>query len=322
VRPVSRGAVFWGAGLVTAGLVVLALQQGILTDDLVNQAVDWWPLILIGAGVAIIFSGALGVVATALAGVLVGILIGGFIGGAASFPSGCGTGDPLPLRPFEDGSLDGAADVEIELDCVTLEVAGGDDDGWIVEADEETADLLDVSSDDGALGVRAKDTVVLGGEHRLHVGVTVPGGAGTNLSTSLNAGDAALDLSDGQWGSLSVEGNAVAIAVDLSAAEADRFDSTLNAASLSLELDRGSQIGSIELRANAGSFEVCVPDDVGLQVTVNENVATGHNLDEAGLTEDGDVWRTPGYDSADSQIEIAFSGNAASFTLNPDGGCS
>jgi hypothetical protein len=96
----------------------------------------------------------------------------------------------------------------------------------------------------------------------------------------------------------------------------------MNAGALSLELDAGSQIGSIELSANAGSFEVCAPDDIGLEITVGENVATGHNLEEAGLTEDGDVWRTLGFDSADTQIEISFSGNAASFNLNPDGGCS
>ncbi len=141
-----------------------------------GQAVDWWPLLLIGAGVAIIFSGTLGVLATALAGVLVGILIGGFIGGAASFPTSCGTGDPLPLRAFEDGSLGGAADVEIDLNCVTLEVAG-----WRrcttgssrPMRRRRTASRLRLMTARSASG--PSDTVVLGSEHRLHVGVTVPG---------------------------------------------------------------------------------------------------------------------------------------------------
>ena len=321
VRPVSRGAVFWGAGLITAGIVVLALQQGLLTEDLVGQAVEWWPLILIGAGVAIIFSGTLGVVATALAGVLVGVVIGGFIGGAASLPTSCGSGDPQPLSAFQDGTFDGAAEVEIELSCATLEIGGTSGDDWTVEADDETAGILEVAEDGSSLGVRTAD-VALGTEHRLHVGVTVPAEAGTNVTSRLNAGGAMLDFRGGEWGALVVEGNAVSIDADLSDAAADTLEASLNAGSMSLQLSAATQIGVAELSANAASFDVCAPEGIGLAITIGEDVATGHNLDEAGLTQDGDVWRTSGYESAETQIEISFSGNAASFTLNPEGGCS
>ncbi len=321
-KPVSRGAVFWGAALVTAGLVVLALQQGLLTEDLVGQAEQWWPLILIGAGVAVIFSGALGVIAVGLAGVLVGVLIGGFIGGAASFPTTCGTGDPPPLEALEEGTFSGAADVEVELNCMTLEIAGGSGDAWAVEADDETAGLLEMTDDSRELAVRTDESDVFGSSHRLHVGVTIPADTGTSLTTRLNAGDATLDLADGEWGALVVEGNAVSISADLSGATADEFLGTLNAGSMSVALDGDSEVESVELRGNAASFDVCIPDGVGVEVTVAENVATGHNLDEAGLIDDGDVWRTPDFESADAHVEITFSGNAASFNLNPDGGCS
>ncbi len=322
MRPVSRGAVFWGLALITAGIVVLALQQGLLTEDLVGQAVDWWPLILIGAGVAIVFSGTLGVIATALAGVLVGVLIGGFIGGAASLPTSCGSDDPPPLIAFQDGSFDGAGNVEVELSCATLEVVGESGDQWTVEADEQAAGILEVADDEGSLSVRTAEDIGFESEHRLHVGVTVPAEAGTSVTSRLNAGDATLDFSGGQWGSLVVDGNAVSIHVDLSDAEAGTLDSTLNAGSLRLLLDATTQIGDAALSANAGSFDLCAPDELGLQITVSENVATGHNLEEAGLTQDGDVWRTPNYDAAENQVDITFSGNAASFTLNPEGGCS
>ena len=52
----------------------------------------------------------------------------------------------------------------------------------------------------------------------------IPADEGTNLSSSLNAGDATFDLSDGRWGDVSLSGNAVAIHVDLSGAQADGFD--------------------------------------------------------------------------------------------------
>jgi hypothetical protein len=321
MRPVSRGAVFWGTAFVTAGLVVLAIQQGWISDDILGQAAQWWPLFLIGAGVAIIFAGALGVIATAAAGILLGLLVGGLIGGGLNASNACGPGEPGPLQGYQVGSFSGRADVEIDLNCVTLQVAGGSGTDWSVETDEDSADRLDFSSTDDGFTLQADDTVVVG-THRLNVGVTIPAEEGTNLSSSLNAGEATFDLSDGQWGEVDLSGNAVAIHVDLSGADADSFQASMNAGAMEIQLTIDSALEALELSANAGSFEVCAAEDIGLEVTVGSSVATGHNLDEAGLTQDGDVWRTPGFSSADTQIEIMFSGNAAAFTLNPQGGCS
>ena len=320
VRTAPRGAIFWGAALVTAGVVILLIQQGYVSDEVLNEASRWWPLILIGAGVAVIFAGSLGAVAIGLAGVLLGALIGGLIG-AGSFPTACGGGDPGPLQTFDEGSLRGnGADVELDLNCVSLEVTGGDGREWNVEADEESAPDLELSSGKRDLEIRSGDAVSLGG--RRHVAVTLPDDAGTNLSTSLNAGDATLDLAGGHWGAIQVEGNAAAFTVDLSDAAADTVEASLNAGSAGIQFSDQTDVGSVRLSANAGEFHVCVPDGVGLQVTIGSDVAVGHNLDEEGLTEVGDVWRTPGFESADTQIDIVFSGNAAAFTLNPEGGCS
>jgi hypothetical protein len=321
MRPVSRGAVFWGTAFVTAGLVVLAIQQGWISDDVLGQAAQWWPLFLIGAGVAIIFAGALGVIATAAAGILLGLLVGGLIGGGANISTACGPGEPGPLQAYQDGSFSGSADVEIDLNCVTLEVAGGPGTDWSVETDEDSADRVNFESSDDGFDLQAEDAVVVG-THRLNVGVTIPAEEGTNLSSSLNAGDATFDLSDGQWGDVDLSGNAVAIHVDLSGADADSFQASMNAGAMDIELASDTALDALQLSANAGSFEVCAAEDLGLAVTIGSSVATGHNLDEEGLTQDGDVWRTPGFSSADTQIEIMFSGNAAAFTLNPEGGCS
>jgi hypothetical protein len=322
MQRISRGAVFWGAALVTAGVVVLAIQQGWVSDDVVGQALRWWPLFLIGAGVAIIFAGTLGVLATGAAGVLLGLIIGGFIGGgAANLPSACGNEPSGELQAFEEGSFSGSASVEIELDCVTLSVGGGPGDGWGVEADEAAADRLDLSDGDDELVVQDNDAFDVATE-RLLVAVTVPASEGTDLSTALNAGDATFDLGGGTWGDIDLGGNAVAMHVDLSGATAESFQASMNAGAMEIQIGDGTVVGPLELSANAGSFDVCAPEDIGLEVTVGSTVATGHNLEEAGLTEEGGVWRTRGFDSADTQVEIRFSGNAASFTLSAEGDCS
>jgi LiaI-LiaF-like transmembrane region len=315
-----RSAIFWGAAFVTAGIAILAIQQGWVSSGVLHDAIQWWPLVLIGAGVAVIFAGALGAVATALAGVLLGLLVGELIGSGGSLPVACAGADPGELQAFEEGSFAGSgADVELELNCVTLEVAGGAGDGWVVQADEDSRADMELDSGDQSLEIRSGDAVSLGG--RGHVAVVLPAEDGINLSASLNAGEATLDLGVSRWGAIDVEGNATSIRIDLSDAVVDTVEASLNAGSAGIQFSDQTDVGSVRLSANAGEFHVCVPDGVGLQVTMGSDVAVGHNLDEEGLTEDGDVWRTRDYASAATQIEIVFSGNAAAFTLNPEGGC-
>ena len=71
---------------------------------------------------------------------------------------------------------------------------------------------------------------------------------------------------------------------------------------------------------NAGSLELCIPDGVAVAITIEEdNVTFSDNLDDSGLTRDGDTWRGGG---ATPAVSLQVNGNAASFTLNPEGGCS
>lgn len=316
----QRGAIFWGAAFVSAGIVILAIQQGWVSSVTLNEAIQWWPLILIGAGFAVIFAGALGSVAIALAGALLGLLVGGLIGTGGSLPTACAGGDPGPLQPLDEGSFVGReADVELDLNCATLEVAGGAGKGWVVQADEDSVSDLELDAGDRSLEIRSGDVVSLGG--RRHVALVLPAERGINLSASLNAGEATFELGTGRWGAVEVDGNATSIRIDLSDATADTVEASLNAGSAGIQFSDQTDVGSVQLSANAGEFHVCVPDGVGLQVTMGGDVAVGHNLDDEGLTEDGDVWRTPDYASAATQIDIEFSGNAAAFTLNPEGGC-
>ena len=79
---------------------------------------------------------------------------------------------------------------------------------------------------------------------------------------------------------------------------------------------RAELTGSVEM--NAGSLDLCVPEGIGLAITMSDdNVTFSHNLDDLGLTRQGDVWRSGTGDA----ITLSIEGNAASFTLNPEEGC-
>ena len=70
---------------------------------------------------------------------------------------------------------------------------------------------------------------------------------------------------------------------------------------------------------NAGSLELCVPDDANVAITIeDENVTFSHNLDERGFRRQGDVWSVG---SGDPDVRLDVGGSAASFSVNPDGGC-
>ena len=204
MKRVSRGAIFWGAALITMGIVILLIQQGYVDDQLLANAGQWWPLLLIGVGVAVIFAGVLGSVATALAGVLLGVMAGALISGATSIPVSCGN-EATAVQAYQDGSFDqSSADVTVDLSCVTFDVAGGPGSDWAVQADEQSTHDMTVTSDSDSLDLHTDAGVVF--EGRRHVALTVPEDKGTNLEVSLNAGEATFDLADGQWGELNLTG--------------------------------------------------------------------------------------------------------------------
>ncbi len=97
----------------------------------------------------------------------------------------------------------------------------------------------------------------------------------------------------------------------------DRLVASVNAGRIRVTLGDAALVG--ELSVNAGSIELCVPPGPGLVLHVEDEVTFGHNLDERGLARDGDTWTRPGTSGA--TIELTIEGNAASLTLDPDGGC-
>jgi hypothetical protein len=93
-----------------------------------------------------------------------------------------------------------------------------------------------------------------------------------------------------------------------------------NAGSVTLTADGDSALdGSIDM--NAGSLEICLAEDAVADIVLEtDNVTFSHNLDDLGLSRTGETWRA-GDEEGDAAVTLEIDGNAASFTLNPDGGC-
>ncbi len=315
---VNRGLVFWGVALITAGAVALAIQSGSLPEETARQAWRLWPLLLIVIGLAVIagrtpLALAATVAAGMVAGGLAGTLVGGLPGGV-----GLGCGGEVDEVVTEQGSFAAAADVTLDLNCGELLVSTTAGDEWTVEAGYAGDGRPRIEADDGSLRVEHEGDggSFIFGNVAQEWNVTLPTRVAITLEINANAAAAELDLAGGNLRGLSLNANAGSVEMDLSGADATDLEVEANAGSVAITTDADTRVSG-SLSMNAGSLELCVPDGVSLSITLDDNLTFSHNLDDQGLSRDGDTWSS----GSGEGIRIEVEGNAGSFTLNPTGGC-
>ena len=315
----NRGLVFWGVALVTAGVVALAVQQGYLDRDALAGAWRLWPVILIALGVSIVLSrtpfAVLGTIATAL---VLGVAGGALVTVGPGIAS-CGGPEPTDMTTRAGTFSIGAASVDLHFNCGTLTVGMTDGDGWSVAAGQRGGEDARVEATGSSLTVKSADrSFVGGGEQRWEV--TLGSKLTYSLSIDVNAADAELELAGGTFSALSLDPNAGSMALDLAGASVDELGLSLNAGSASVSVDTESAVAG-RLGLNAGSIELCAAPGTALRLVVQDNITFSHNLDDSGLIRSGKTWATDGFDAASRTVDLQLEGNAASFTLNPEDGC-
>ncbi|HUP54543.1 MAG TPA: hypothetical protein VM408_03470 [Methylomirabilota bacterium] len=318
----------WGVFFIVAGGVPLAVQTGLLDPSVLDRWWSFWPLILVGVGLGLIFtrtplevlggllvSGTLGLLAA-------GILTGGF-NGIGEFPSSvCGPGgNGTPFTP-RSGTLQADASVRVEVSCGNAEIrttAGGT---WTVEGVDDGGRGPTIEADGARLDISPPDADVgrFMGERDRWV-VRLPTSTALDVHLTVDAGEAVADFIDARLGDIEVELNAGTATVNLrDAVEVERIQIGLNAGSLGLYLPAVSTTGSIE--ANAGSIRLCAPEGVALRLHTPDSALSSQDFGSAGLVQLGDTWETPGYDTAATRIELQTHTNVGSMRLDPAEGCS
>ncbi len=315
---INTGLIFWGVALITAGVVALAVQAGAIAAESAQEVWRFWPVIIIVIGLAVIAARTqFAVIATVVAGLVVGGMAGTLVAGFPDgFSFGCegDAGETLT----EGGSFGADAQVDLILNCGELNVTTAAGSDWTVEA-RHGEDAPQIASDASSLRVESPDNVAFLGfnDDDQAWDVTLPTDPTLDLSVDANAASSTLALDDATLGSLGVDANAGEVDIRLPGASVGELSVEANAGSISIEVDdRTALTGSVEM--NAGSLDLCVPEGIGLAITMtDDNVTFSHNLDDLGLTRQGDVWRSGTGDA----ITLSIEGNAASFTLNPEEGC-
>jgi hypothetical protein len=319
---INRGLVFWGVALITAGIVALAIQSGIITGDSARQLWRLWPVVLIVIGLAVIAARTpFALVTTLAAGLIVGGMAGTLVSGLPDGMNiGC-AGEPAEGVTDAGRFAGDTASVEIDFSCGDLSVATQPGPEWGVEARYGGGTAPRISSAETSLQIGTDEG---GGpfgfsERRQAWDVILPTDVDLDLTVDANAASSDLDLDDGSFSSLAIDANAGEVALRLAGASVDEFSLDANAGSMSIEVDAETILaGSVEM--NAGSLELCIPDSVAMAITIgDDNITFTHDLDESGLERQGDTWRSGGGTAA---VTLEISGNAASLSLNPEEGCS
>jgi len=316
---INRSLIFWGVALITAGAVALAIQSQLIPADSARQARRLWPLLLIVIGVSVIASRtAFGTVAVLLASLVAGGLAGALVAGVPDgLEIGCG-GDPTESVTAE-GSFATDGEIDLDLSCGELDVSTQPGTDWTVIArhgGEEPELIFDAES----LRVKAEGGGFIGfTDSRQAWDVVLPTDASLRLSVDANVASSRLDLDGANLSTLEIDANAGDVNVELPGAEVRELSVDANAGSISIIIDASTRLdGSIEV--NAGSLEVCIPDGVTVAITIEEdNITFSDNLDDSELIREGDTWRSG--DDAIPTVTLRVDGNAASITLNPEGGC-
>jgi Domain of unknown function (DUF5668) len=315
IRP---GLLFWGLFFLLLGALPLLVRAGLLDPNLLADMWRLWPLLLVALGIALILGRtSFGLLGTALAAVVLGLAAGGALASGTNWignVGGCGAlGSGTDQRFEEQGTFSGPVTSRFDLDCGSLDLAVQPGSDWRVLADYQGQPPTLVLSED-SLGLRSPDGF---GVRRQAWTVTLPADQLGELSVDANASSVTARLPGAELSSFTVDLNAGDARIDATGARLGEVDVSVNAGRVRLRVDSETR-GS--LSANAGSIELCAPPDATLRLRLEEQLTFGHNLDDRGLSQSGDVWTREG-DVGAALIDLSIEGNAANFALDPDGGC-
>ncbi len=319
---IDRRLVGFGVFLLAAGVAMLAVRQGLISDDMARRAWSLWPLILIGFGLSIVLAGRPGAaIGSLVAALTLGTILGLAIGSGTFVPGLC-TGRDDATRPFgaATGDLAASARVTIEQDCGGLHVTSVAGSKWTVGGSTPDArpPTITASATDLRIASPDRSPFDLAGNGSWEV--ALPRDPSIDLDVQANAGDARLDLGGARLTRLSVQRNAGSIRIDLrDVAAIATLDLAVNAGSATLWLPGRSVKGSVHV--NAGSLALCIPAGAGLRVDVGSSVAASNDFAPHGLVQTGTTWETPGFATNEVQLDLSADANAASLSLDPTDGC-
>lgn len=326
---VNRGLLGWGVFFIVMGAVPLAVDAGLIDEDVVGRAWQLWPLILIGIGIGLILRRTkAAVVGGLVVAVTCGLIAGGVLAAgvapgigfeACGFGVGDDRGDPFPEQA---GTLGAGSSVNLELRCGELAVEPAGGSGWSLTGTSTDGQPPIVVGSSDRLSLESPDRQGPGSEWGTVMNLVLPQESRMSMNLSVNAGSADMELAGLRVADLNVSVNAGDAKVDMGGAiGTGSVNGSVNAGSIELALPvpEGTLTGN--LSANAGSVEVCVPSSAGLRVTSTGSALGSVNVSGGDVVHEDSVWTSPGYASAAGRIDLSVSTSLGSINVRVESSC-
>src|SRR5262245_59249677 len=112
----------WGVFFILLGAVPLAVQAGIIDEDVVSRAWQLWPLFIVAAGAGLLLrSTSFPWVGGLIAGATFGLIFGSLLAAGTNFAGSCGSGNGTAFGQ-QQGQIGSSAAVDVEFTCGELAI--------------------------------------------------------------------------------------------------------------------------------------------------------------------------------------------------------
>ncbi|ODA39038.1 DUF5668 domain-containing protein [Desulfosporosinus sp. BG] len=306
---ISRGLL-----LITIGVIFFLLNYGILSWSFWFHVVELWPLVLILAGIGLLFSRKIPFSAVLLV----------FILSIAGYSLAVGD-KPIPWQvniPFMSGttvtkSLNVPLPAEVKKAQVNLKLGGS----------QVQVQALDPGN---------SEHVLMNGNYQGKSESSTPEPNGSELSSQQLGDTLAVTLSTASFGGNTNKSNRSGLALNLSTKAHNDLDITAGAINGTIDLRR-LPVEDLKISTGASNFELqfgdteiatqgkidsgaskltlVVPENVGLRIGLN-GVATNTNFMGSGLLLEDKNWVSPNYTEAKTKIDLEISTAAGTIQLD------
>jgi hypothetical protein len=311
----SHRSFFWPVVLIGVGVIWLLANLGLLPTANLAALARLWPLLLIAAGLDLLFArrfpliGALLGLATVAAAIL--LLL-------AAPRLGLANNAEVRSEQFNT-PLAGASSARVMLDFWSDRASVGSLPGSenLVEVDStHTGQVNFQSSGDQEKTIRLSHSFNdplswIGIGQDLHTDVRLSPHVPLDLSINIGSGSARLDLRDLQLSNLEIDGGSGSSGITLPAMS-NPLPARVQSGSGSMDLAIPSS-SRVTLRADtgSGSFDLDIPDEAAVRVEVRDSGSGSLSLPSgmAQVERSGDeegVWETANFAGSDHQIVVTF----------------
>ncbi|MGI6662866.1 MAG: LiaF domain-containing protein [Bacillota bacterium] len=304
-----------GLVLVVVGAILLMNTSGYLPWSVWDAAVSFWPFLVIGLGLQLVFS-KWKVPWFAIAIVVILIL-------GAMFPNH-GLRGPIwrsdgirwefrvpwkPMEHTEDYSVPLGPTIsrlKMELGAPSLELEARGDSGL----NNVAMPVLMTGSLSWDRHEPSKSWEEAGGETR--VSIRAPD------RTGVDAGKQTWDitLNPSIATSIKVTGGVANVSLDCRSVDLGDLNISAGVVDLDLEFGLSGKETRVMISGGAATVDVTVPRAAGLRVSISSPLTITHDLGAQGMTRSGNAWVTPDYESASTKIDLVVSCGAGKIKVS------